>query len=164
MQMRGTVRFRFRSPENNIDVIIEGESNVVESLRQELGLQGRVGFIQPLSARLVDDSELESHAAMGDGENLSNVLTEEEKLLAEYNDYMNRINTWKKNHGIFYKDIQKLEDAVAIIMDKRSDKLIDYRRTRKQRYLDEANDILKDALKTIKTFSKVELLASLSKR
>ena len=57
MQMRGTVRFRFRSPENNIDVIIEGESNVVESLRQELGLQGRVGFIQPLSARLVDDSE-----------------------------------------------------------------------------------------------------------
>ena len=80
MQMRGTVRFRFRSPENNIDVIIEGESNVVESLRQELGLQGRVGFIQPLSARLVDDSELESHAAMGDGENLSNILTEEEKL------------------------------------------------------------------------------------
>ena len=74
------IEFRFRSPENNIDVIIEGESNVVESLRQELGLQGRVGFIQPLSARLVDDSELESHAAMGDGENLSNVLTEEEKL------------------------------------------------------------------------------------
>ena len=34
MQMRGTVRFRFRSPENNIDIIIEGESNVVESLRQ----------------------------------------------------------------------------------------------------------------------------------
>ena len=91
-------------------------------------------------------------------------MTEEERLLAEYNDYMNRITTWKKNHGIFYKDIQKLEDAVAIIMDKRSDKLIDYRRTRKQRYLDEANDILKDALKTIKTFSKVELLASLSKR
>ena len=81
MQMRGTVRFRFRSPENNIDIIIEGESNVVESLRQELGLQGRVGFIQPLSARLVDDSELESHAAMGDGENLSNILTEEEKTM-----------------------------------------------------------------------------------
>ena len=42
-------------------------------------------------------------------------MTEEEKLLAEYNDYMNRITTWKKNHGIFYKDIQKLEDAVAIL-------------------------------------------------
>ena len=80
MQMRGTVRFRFRSPENNIDIIIEGESNVVESLRHELGLQGRVGFIQPLSARLVDDNELESHAAMGDGVNLPDILTEEEKL------------------------------------------------------------------------------------
>ena len=62
------------------------------------------------------------------------------------------------------KDIQKLEDSVAKIMDKRADVLIEYRRTRKQRYLDEANAILKDALKTIKTFSKVELLASLSKR
>ena len=50
MQMRGTVRFIFRSPENDIDIIIEGESNVVDSLRQDLGLQGRVGFIQPLSA------------------------------------------------------------------------------------------------------------------
>ena len=37
-------------------------------------------------------------------------MTEEETLLTEYNDYMNRIQTWKKNHGIFYKDIQKLED------------------------------------------------------
>ena len=73
MQMRGTVRFRFRSPENDIDVIIEGESSVVESLRGELGLQGRVGFIQPLSARLVDDSELESKPAMGDDQDFLNV-------------------------------------------------------------------------------------------
>ena len=91
-------------------------------------------------------------------------MTEEQQLLNEYNDYMSRIATWKKNHGIFFKDIQKLEDSVVKIMDRRSDKLIEYRRTRKQRYLDEANAILKDALKTIKTFSKVELLASLSKR
>lgn len=91
-------------------------------------------------------------------------MTEEQQLLNEYNDYMSRIATWKKNHGIFFKDIQKLEDSVAKIMDRRSDKLIEYRRTRKPRYLDEANAILKDALKTIKTFSKVELLASLSKR
>ena len=80
MQMRGTVRFRFRSPENNIDVIIEGEYKIVESLRQELGLQGRVGFIQHLSARLVDDSESEAYSAMGDFENLSDALPEEGKL------------------------------------------------------------------------------------
>ena len=80
MQMRGTVRFIFRSPENDMDIIIEGESNVVDSLRQELGLQGRVGFIQPLSAGLVADSELESHPAIGDDQNLSYESPEEGKL------------------------------------------------------------------------------------
>ena len=80
MQMRGTVRFIFRSPENDMEIIIEGESNVVDSLRQELGLQGRVGFIQPLSAGLVADSELESHPAIGDNQNLSYESPEEGKL------------------------------------------------------------------------------------
>jgi hypothetical protein len=41
---------------------------------------------------------------------------------------------------------------------------VDYRRTRKQRYLDEANQVLIEALELAKKFSKVELLASLSKR
>jgi len=80
MHMRGTVRFRFRSPENDIDIIIEGESSVVESLRKELSLQGRVGFIQPLSARLVDGSELESKPSMGFDQDLSDVHGGEEKL------------------------------------------------------------------------------------
>ena len=80
MHMRGTVRFRFRSPETDIDIIIEGESSVVESLRKELGLQGRVGFIQPLSARLVDGSELESKPAMGEDQDFSDVHGGEEKL------------------------------------------------------------------------------------
>ena len=65
MQMRGTVRFRFRSPENGVDVLIEGESHVVDSLRKELGLQGRVGFIQLLSATMVDGKEPESRLASG---------------------------------------------------------------------------------------------------
>ena len=68
--MRGTVRFRFRSPENGIDVLIEGESHVVDSLRKELGLQGRVGFVQPLSARLVDGKEPQSRPAMGNDREL----------------------------------------------------------------------------------------------
>ena len=80
MQMRGTVRFRFRSPENDIDIIIEGESSVVESIRQELGLQGRVGFIQPLSARLDDGNEPEPQPAMGGEHNLDEAHDENEKL------------------------------------------------------------------------------------
>lgn len=65
MQMRGTVRFIFRSPENDIDIIIEGGSNVVDSLRQDLGLQGRVGFIQPLS--VVDADQNFSHDLSEEG-------------------------------------------------------------------------------------------------
>ena len=79
MQMRGTVRFRFRSPENGIDVLIEGESHVVDSLRKELGLQGRVGFIQLLSATLVDGKEPESRLASGYDEE-SGLSDEENKL------------------------------------------------------------------------------------
>jgi len=80
MQMRGTVRFRFRSPENGIDVIIEGESSVVNSLRKELGLQGRVGFVQPLSSGMVDGQEPSSETTMGSGDDLSESLDDANKL------------------------------------------------------------------------------------
>ena len=79
MQMRGKVRFRFRSPESDIDVLIEGEYNVVNSIRDELGLQGRVGFIQPLSARLVHGHEPELSSALGDEKDLED-LSDENKL------------------------------------------------------------------------------------
>ena len=32
MELRGTVRFRFRSPEHDIDVLLEGEAKWVESV------------------------------------------------------------------------------------------------------------------------------------
>jgi hypothetical protein len=80
VQMRGTVRFRFRSPENDVDVILEGEYSVVESLRQELGLQGRVGFVQPLSARLVDGDESEALPAMGGDLSYPDITSVEDSL------------------------------------------------------------------------------------
>jgi len=79
MQMRGKVRFRFRSPESDIDVLIEGEYDVVNSIRDELGLQGRVGFIQPLSTRLVHGHEPELSSALGDEKDLED-LSDENKL------------------------------------------------------------------------------------
>ena len=79
MQMRGKVRFRFRSSESEIDVLIEGEYDVVNSIRDELGLQGRVGFIQPLSARLVHGHEPELSSALGDEKDLED-LSDENKL------------------------------------------------------------------------------------
>ena len=48
-------------------------------------------------------------------------MTDSEALLKEYNDYKDRIEVWKKQHGIFYNDIKKLEDSVDKMMDKMLD-------------------------------------------
>ncbi len=68
MELRGTVRFRFRSPEHDVDVLLEGEAKWVESLRKEIGLAGDVGMVQPLAARMVHPDEPEPKSATGDDE------------------------------------------------------------------------------------------------
>ena len=62
--MRGTVRFRFRSPENDVDVILEGEYSVVEYYVR-IGITRKSCFVQPLSARLVDGDESETRPQWG---------------------------------------------------------------------------------------------------
>ncbi len=81
MEMRGTVRFRFRSIENDIDVLLEGEARWVEELRQEIGLSGAVGVLQPLAARLADPDENEPESAVGDFEPESLSPNESEAVL-----------------------------------------------------------------------------------
>ena len=66
MEMRGTVRFRFRSAEYGVDVLLEGEARWVEDLRQQTGLSGDVGVLQPLAARMTDPDEDEPESAVGD--------------------------------------------------------------------------------------------------
>ncbi len=66
MEMRGTVRFRFRSAEHDVDVLLEGEVRWVEDLRQQIGLSGDVGVLQPLAARMADPDEDELESAVGD--------------------------------------------------------------------------------------------------
>jgi hypothetical protein len=87
-----------------------------------------------------------------------------EALLLEFKEYQDRLQIWKRNHGIFINDIKRLENTLNKMYDEYTNILVDYRRTRKQRYLDEANQVLIQALELAKKFSKVELLASLSKR
>jgi len=79
MQHRGTVRFRFRSSEHDVDVMVEGEAGWVNSVREDLGLQGRVGFIQPVSDYFSDD-EPESRQDGDDSELLIESIPEEERL------------------------------------------------------------------------------------
>jgi len=81
MEMRGTVRFRFRSIEYDVDVLLEGEARWVEQLRQEIGLSGDVGVLQPLAARLVDPDESELESAVGDFAPESAIMNEGEQTL-----------------------------------------------------------------------------------
>ena len=89
---------------------------------------------------------------------------EHEKILLEFREYMDRIQVWKNNHGIFINDIKKLENTMNKMYDEYTTILIDYRRTKKDRYLEDANSVLIEAINIAKKFSKVELIASLSKR
>ena len=66
MEMRGTVRFRFRSAEYGVDVLLEGAARWVEHVRQQIGLSGDVGVLQPLAARMTDPDEDEPESAVGD--------------------------------------------------------------------------------------------------
>ena len=67
MELRGTVRFRFRAPEHDVDVLLEGDSAWVTKVREELELSGEVGVLQPLAARLAEPGEPEPESAMGEG-------------------------------------------------------------------------------------------------
>ena len=73
------------------------------------------------------------------------------------------IAQWKKNHGIFIKDIQRLEKSVNECITEASKILVLYRQTGHRSCLETANIHYQRASEIIRTFSKRELLASLSK-
>ena len=85
------------------------------------------------------------------------------ELYNEYLEYRSRLNVWKKNHGIFIKDIQKLERTVDALLNESLDELIMLRQTKRQIYQERADLKLQQAINSLKYFSKIELLASLSK-
>ena len=46
--LKGPVRFRFRVPEEDVDVLIQGDAEWVNTLREEIGLTD-VGWVQPMA-------------------------------------------------------------------------------------------------------------------
>ncbi len=46
--LKGPVRFRFHQPESDVDVMIEGDAEWVQALREDLGLDD-VGWVQPMA-------------------------------------------------------------------------------------------------------------------
>ena len=55
--MSGYVRFRFRSDDDDVDVLLEGEYQWVKSLIKEIGMED-VGWMMPLA---VDSTNLSSY-------------------------------------------------------------------------------------------------------
>ena len=47
-QLKGPVRFRFRAPQDDVDVMIQGDVEWVSALREDLGLAD-VGWMQPMA-------------------------------------------------------------------------------------------------------------------
>ena len=46
--LKGPVRFRFRAPDDDVDVLIQGDAVWVNTLRENLGLMD-VGWVQPMA-------------------------------------------------------------------------------------------------------------------
>ena len=72
--LRGPVRFRFRAPDDDVDVMIQGDVEWVNALRDDLGLND-VGWIQPMATtgqasgvRAVESDEQEDSDDDSEGE------------------------------------------------------------------------------------------------
>ena len=74
------------------------------------------------------------------------------------------MDQWIRHHPMFAHEIRRIRDQIDKMMNKRADLLIMYRQTRREHYLEQARIILLQAQNHLKTFSKLELLATLSKR
>ena len=81
--LKGPVRFRFRVPEEDVDVLIQGDAEWVNSLREDMGLLD-VGWVQPMAAtgRTFRD-EVES-----EGEELDELDSEDQILLESDTDFV----------------------------------------------------------------------------
>ena len=63
-ELRGYVRYRFRSEEDDVDVLLEGEADWVRSIVAELGLR-KVGWMMPMA---IDSTKLSNSGLASDGE------------------------------------------------------------------------------------------------
>ena len=74
--LKGPVRFRFRAPEDDVDVLIQGDAEWVNTLRADLDLLD-VGWVQPMptTGRTVKEP-IESDEESEDSEDASSVLLE----------------------------------------------------------------------------------------
>ena len=81
--LKGPVRFRFRVPEQDVDVLIQGDAEWVNSLREDLGLLD-VGWVQPIVAT----GRTFQVEAESEGEELNESDSEEQILLKSDTEFV----------------------------------------------------------------------------
>jgi len=80
-----------------------------------------------------------------------------------WNEYKVLLRQWRLNHREYAPQIIKIQKHFESLELECSKFLIEYRRSKKQIYIDKADALLESAGKQIKTISKFEFLATLSK-
>jgi len=72
------------------------------------------------------------------------------------------VRKWRKRHPMFKHDIERISAIIENHISEHSKILVDYRRTRNQRYLEKANNEIQEINRIMSTVGKVELMAILS--
>jgi hypothetical protein len=88
----------------------------------------------------------------------------EKELMQSYLAQRKQLDTWIRHHPMFAHEIQRIKKHIDKLMNQRADLLIQYRQTRREHFKEQARIVLLQAQNHLKTFSKLELLATLSKR
>jgi hypothetical protein len=88
----------------------------------------------------------------------------EKETMQSYLAQRKQLDQWIKHHPMFAHEIRRIKNHIDKLMNKRADLLVMYRQTRREHYRDEARTVLLQAENHLKTFSKLELLATLAKR
>lgn len=88
----------------------------------------------------------------------------EKELMQSYLAQRKQLDQWIKHHPMFAHEIRRIKNQIDQMMNKRADLLVMYRQTRREHYLEQARITLLQAQNHLKTFSKLELLATLAKR
>ena len=74
-----------------------------------------------------------------------------ENTIKEFQECQSKIKTWKKIHRTeYFADIVRLERSMEKIYTNYTNILVDYRRTKKERYLEQADQILQEGIDTVK--------------
>lgn len=88
----------------------------------------------------------------------------EKELIQSYLAQRKQLDAWIKHHPMFSHEIRRIKNTIDKLMNQRADLMVLYRQTRKEHYKEQARIILIQAQNHLKTFSKLELLATLAKR